>query len=103
MAEPQYSPTRSGHPLLGRRAVLKGALAGVTAPTLASLLAACGGGSGGGSPGGSSAAERIPSPDNPIRWDLSQANPAIKSGLMPERGSTLRIYNYADYLSPRVM
>ena len=48
-------------------------------------------------------AEKIPSPDNPIRWPLSEANPAIDSGLMPERGSTLRVYNYADYLSPRML
>ena len=50
-----------------------------------------------------SAGETIPAPDNPVRWPLSEANPMIESGLTPERGSTLRIYNYADYLSPRVL
>lgn len=46
---------------------------------------------------------RIPSPDNPIRWPLSKRYPVIDSGLKPKAGSTLRIYNYADYLSPRMM
>ena len=48
-------------------------------------------------------AEEIPSPDNPVRWALSDTHEAIESGLTPERGSTLRIYNYADYLSPGVL
>jgi spermidine/putrescine transport system substrate-binding protein len=100
-AEHHRRPALSG-PRLARRSILKGALAGVALPTLNTLIAACGEGNGGG--GGSSAAvERIPTPDNPIRWDLSKANPPIDSGLRPERGSTLRIYNYADYLSPGVL
>lgn len=100
-AEQQRGPALSGRPRLARRSILKGALAGLALPTLNTLLAAC---SDDGNGGGSSAAvERIPSPDNPIRWELSDANPPIDSGLRPERGSTLRIYNYADYLSPRVL
>ena len=46
---------------------------------------------------------RIPSPENPIRWPLSKKYPIIESGLKPKPGSVLRIYNYADYLSPRMM
>ena len=46
---------------------------------------------------------RIPTPENPIRWPLSKKYPIIESGLKPEPGSVLRIYNYADYLSPRMM
>ncbi len=76
--------------------MLKGALAaGIASP----FLAACGSGS---SPG-VGGPEKLPAPDNPIRWGLSKANPAIESGLVPEAGSTLRIYNYADYLSPKVL
>ena len=91
-----HRPLRGGPPdgAQGRRS------AGVAAPGLAGLLAACGGGSSTGSP---SAGGEIPAPDNPVRWPLSGANPAIESGLTPERGSTLRIYNYADYLSPRLI
>ena len=45
----------------------------------------------------------IPSPDNPVRWPLNKSAAAIESGLTPEAGSTLRIYNYADYLAPGVI
>jgi len=46
---------------------------------------------------------RIPTPENPIRWPLSKKYPIIESGLKPQPGSVLRIYNYADYLSPKMM
>jgi spermidine/putrescine transport system substrate-binding protein len=95
---PERRPPLSGRPDVARRTVLKGGLAALA---LAPLLQACGG-NGSGSAGGGGA-EKIPSPDNPITWDLSKANPAIESGLTPKRGSTLRIYNYADYLSPRMI
>jgi spermidine/putrescine transport system substrate-binding protein len=45
----------------------------------------------------------IPTPEQPVRWPLSKKNPMIESGLKPEPGSVLRIYNYSDYLSPRMM
>ncbi len=45
----------------------------------------------------------IPTPEHPVRWPLSKKNPIIESGLKPEPGSVLRIYNYSDYLSPRMM
>ena len=95
---PERRPPFSGRSNVARRTVLKGGLAALA---LAPILQACGGGNGSGSAGGGE--EKIPSPDNPITWDLSKANPAIESGLSPKRGSTLRIYNYADYLSPRMI
>ena len=100
-AEPERRPPLSGPSRLARRSVLKGALAGLALPSLGSLLAACSGDGGGAKV--SSAAEKIPSPDNPVRWPLSKVNPAIGPGLSPKRGSTLRIYNYESYLSPRVL
>ena len=93
---PERIPPFSGRSQVARRSVLKGGLAALA---LAPLLQACGDSktsAGGG-------AEKIPSPDNPITWELSKANPAIESGLRPEPGSTLRIYNYSDYLSPRML
>jgi len=81
---------------IARRTVLKGAVAaGLAGP----FLAGCGGGSStvAGGP------EKLPAPDNPVTWAVSKTNPAIESGLVPEAGSTLRIYNYADYLSPKVL
>ena len=44
-----------------------------------------------------------PVPDNPVKWPLSTKNPPIESGLKPEPGSTLRLYNYSDYLGPGVL
>jgi len=87
---------------IGRRSLLKVMLAAGAAPALADLLAAC---SSSGSPGaaGSAAAPKIPSPTNPVRWPLSTKYPAIKAGLKPRRGSTLKVYNYADYLGPQVI
>ena len=88
---------------LSRRSLLTGALlAGATAPSLAALLSACGSSDGNGSsPDG--AGETIAAPDNPVKWPISEKNPPLKSGLMPKPGSTLRIYNYADYMAPAVM
>ncbi len=85
------------HPFVSRRSLLQAGLA--TAGT-AALLSACGGGKGGGSPAGTTL--KIASPDNPVAWPVDDSL-VIKSGLTPERGSTLKIYNYADYLSPRVI
>lgn len=99
-AQPERRPALLGPSRLARRSVLKGALAGLALPGLDTVLAACGGDGGGKA---KAAAEKIPAPDNPIRWALSKANPPIDSGLTPKPGSTLRIYNYADYLSPRVL
>ena len=45
---------------------------------------------------------KIASPSNPITWPVDETQ-IIESGLKPEPGSTLKVYNYADYLSPRVM
>jgi spermidine/putrescine transport system substrate-binding protein len=81
-----------------RRTAIKGALAaGLSAPALSALLTACG------TKHTSTSVQKIPSPSNPVTWPLSSANAAIAAGQVPKRGSTLRIYNYADYLSPRVL
>ncbi len=91
------SHLRWGDPRLSRRSLLQASLA--TAAT-GTLLTACGGGTN--TPGGTTTALKIASPDNPVTWPVDNSA-IIKSGLTPERGSTLKIYNYADYLSPRVI
>ena len=79
---------------LGRRTLLR---AGLTAAAAVPLLSAC-------RQREHFAGElRIPAPDNPIRWPLSKRYPLIEPGLKPKAGSVLRIYNYADYLSPRMV
>ena len=87
-------PARHRGPVLARRALLRSAVAvGVGSP----LLLSC-------AKNGTTATQlEIPSPDNPVRWPLNKSAAAIESGLMPEAGSTLRIYNYADYLAPGVI
>lgn len=47
-----------------------------------------------------SASLAIASPASPVTWPLTDDNPAIADGLEPERGATLQLYNYPDYLDP---
>ena len=42
----------------------------------------------------------IAAPDHPVKWDIPADNKPIADGLAPEKGATLQVYNYADYLSP---
>jgi spermidine/putrescine transport system substrate-binding protein len=86
---PASDPTR-----LRRRTLLR---AGLTAAAAAPLLSACR------EREHFSGSLRIPAPDNPIRWPLSKKYPMLESGLKPKSGSVLRVYNYADYLSPRMI
>ncbi len=55
--------------------------------------------------GGSSTITPFPlaRPDNPVKWPIYDDNPPIESGLQPETGATLKVYNWEDYLWPRVM
>jgi spermidine/putrescine transport system substrate-binding protein len=78
-----------------RRGLLKAGLAlGLGAP----LLSSCGSAN-----SVTAVSLKIATPDNPVRWPIYDTIPVIESGLSPEPGSTLRIYNYADYLSPKVI
>ena len=104
---------------LNRRDFLRRAgAAGVALPSLAAILAACGGGAqettGGG--GASSGAENpygtggiagAPYPlarlDAPVTWNILDDNPPIDSGLEPESGGTLKIFNWNYYLSKSLM
>ncbi|HEY3034696.1 MAG TPA: hypothetical protein VGJ54_08560, partial [Streptosporangiaceae bacterium] len=96
-----------------RREVLKRSVAASLAlPGAAALLEACarpGASSEGAHASGPGAGKYWPagSPyplarqDSPVTWKLWRQ--PIKSGLAPERGATLQIYNWADYLFPRVV
>lgn len=83
---------------VSRRTLLQAGLG--TAATTA-LLSACGGGKNGGGTG-SGTTLKIPTLDSPVTWPVDDSL-MIESGLTPEPGSTLKIYNYAEYLSPRVI
>ncbi|MEV6107529.1 spermidine/putrescine ABC transporter substrate-binding protein [Streptomyces sp. NPDC051940] len=94
-SEPHNPPGPARRPRRGpdRRALLR---AGLFAGS-AGLLAACG------QDGGRAAAAkptRVSRPDDPVTLPLAADNKAIADGLTPEKGATLRLLNYADYLAP---
>ncbi|MBI3214939.1 MAG: spermidine/putrescine ABC transporter substrate-binding protein [Mycobacterium sp.] len=88
------SPGPSRRQFLQRAAILAAG-----APALGAFLAACST-SGPSSPGPTLT---IAKPDNPVKWNIAEDNKAIADGLAPEKNATLKIYNYADYLSPQAV
>ncbi len=94
-------PQDGSRPGLTRRGFLRGSAgAGLLAGGLGPLLAACGAGSGATS--GASAIP-LPRPGNPVTWPVFKDNPAIKSGLAPEQGATLKLYNWVAYINEQVL
>ena len=91
-------PMPSGSGPNRRQFLARAALLAATAPTLGAFLAACS------KPGSSSSSSgptlTIAKPDSPVKWPIADGNKPIADGLAPEQGATLKIYNYADYLSP---
>jgi spermidine/putrescine transport system substrate-binding protein len=78
-----------------RQFLTRAAILAAGVPTLGTVLAAC---------GGSDTPESTPSltlasPENPVTWPIADDNPPIADGLAPETG-TLKLYSYADYVSP---
>jgi spermidine/putrescine transport system substrate-binding protein len=101
---PREGWTKEGRPGLTRRGFLtRSAAAGLMLGSAGSLLEACGSANSG--PAGPLISNGIPlpRPNNPVTWQVFKDNPAIKSGLAPERGATLRIFNWVAYLNPQVM
>jgi spermidine/putrescine transport system substrate-binding protein len=49
--------------------------------------------------------DKIPLPrqDNPIKWPIFPDNKPIASGLAPEKGATLQIYNWVAYINEAVI
>ncbi len=97
--------TRPALPALSRRAFLRrgaGASAGLAlgATGLGAALSAC---------SGELLADTgakvlpLPRPDNPVRWPIYADNKPIKSGLLPERNATLKIFNWVAYVNPKII
>jgi spermidine/putrescine transport system substrate-binding protein len=78
--------------------LVRAAILAAAAPTLGAFLEACSK-----PPTQSSGDLKLASPSNPVKWDIPADNQAIADGLAPETGATLKIYNYADYLSPKAI
>jgi spermidine/putrescine transport system substrate-binding protein len=80
-------------PLFSRRGFLKGTGAGLAALGGGALLDACAPALAG------SGTVPLPRPDNPVKWPVFAENKAIASGLQPETGATLQIYNWVAYVN----
>jgi spermidine/putrescine transport system substrate-binding protein len=78
---------------LSRRSFLQsGAVAGLLAGGAGSLLSGCSSFLTGGT------SVPLPRPNNPVTWPTKD-NAAIASGLAPETGATLQIYNWVAYVN----
>ncbi|HWG61434.1 MAG TPA: spermidine/putrescine ABC transporter substrate-binding protein [Streptosporangiaceae bacterium] len=101
---PREGWTEEGRkPGLSRRSFLmQGAGAGLMLGSVGTLLEACGSSSG--SPAsGSGTALPLPRPRNPVTWPIYKGNAAIKSSLAPEKGATLKIYNWVAYINQKCL
>jgi spermidine/putrescine transport system substrate-binding protein len=96
-------------------------MAGVAVPSVGAILAACGSGAQeteggaatsttgatGENPFGTGGIAGAPYPlarlDAPVTWNVLEDNPPIASGLQPESGATLKIFNWNYYLSKSLM
>ena len=81
--------------LLSRRQVLR-AGAGVA---LGAMLAGCSSVN----PAASISGPPLPRQDTPVKWPVYGDNKAIASGLEPEKGATLQLYNWVAYINERVI
>jgi spermidine/putrescine transport system substrate-binding protein len=66
---------------------------------LAALLAGCSTTN----PAASASRPPLPRPDNPVTWPVYGDNKAIASGLEPEQGATLQLYNWVAYINESVI
>jgi spermidine/putrescine transport system substrate-binding protein len=108
MAEPERWGDDMKHPRerprgasgLDRRAFLKRGLTASVALGGSALLAACDR-----SERASAARSPLPAarPDRPVTLPIFDDNPAIEDGLSPERNTVLKVYNWEEYIWPRVV
>jgi spermidine/putrescine transport system substrate-binding protein len=102
---PDELPERRRRPIPRRTFLSRMTLAALAGPPALAGLGACtkqqpGAAAG---PSGSSAPKlKIASPETPVTWPVDRAA-MIADGLMPEKGATLQLYNYADYIGPKVV
>ncbi len=82
---------------VSRRGFLKGAGAGLAALGAGSLIEACAPALAG------FGTLPLPRRHNPVTWPIFTDNTAVKSGLQPEPGATLQIYNWVAYINQAVV
>jgi len=99
-----WTEDRRGEGLSRRGFLARGAAAGLLAAGAGSLLDACSSGTSTTTSGTlSSGGIPLPRPGNPVTWPLYHGNPAIKSGLAPEKNATLRLFNWVAYINPQCL
>ena len=79
-----------------RQFLQRAALLAAGTPAMVAFLDAC---SKDGQPS-SAPSLTIASPSSPVKWDIPGDNKPIADGLAPEKGATLQLYSYADYIAP---
>jgi len=87
-------------PPISRRDLLRGMAAGLGAAGLGAGLSACGNNA-----DATPTIKSIPLPrqNSPWRWRVFKDNQPIASGLKPEQGATLKIYNWIAYVNQTVL
>jgi spermidine/putrescine transport system substrate-binding protein len=86
-------------PTSRRQFLARAAILAASGPALGALLQACSKNA----PSSSPPSLTLAAPTNPVTWPIPDDNKPIADGLAPEKGATLKIYNYADYLSPQAV
>ena len=87
-------------PALAENAISRRELLGASAGlALAGLLAGCSTIN----PAAASSKPPLPRQNNPIKWPVYSDNKAIASGLEPEKGATLQLYNWVAYINEAVV
>ncbi|MCV7225306.1 polyamine ABC transporter substrate-binding protein [Mycolicibacterium komossense] len=102
MPVPTGSELPHGMPRRGpsrRQFLTRAAILAAGAPALTAFLDACAKSG----PASSGPSLTLAAPNNPVKWNIPDDNKPIADGLAPEQGATLKIYNYADYLSPQAI
>jgi spermidine/putrescine transport system substrate-binding protein len=84
---------------ISRRQLL-GAGAGLA---LAGLVAGCGGSSSNAAPPTGAHGVLLPRQNAPVKWPIYSDNKPIASGLAPEKGATLQLYNWVAYINEAVL
>ncbi len=89
-------PVPNGRGPTRRQFLARSAILAAGTPALVAFLDACSRST----PSSSAPSLTLAAPDNPVTWDIADDNKPIADSLAPEKGATLQLYSYADYVSP---
>jgi spermidine/putrescine transport system substrate-binding protein len=87
---------------ISRRAFLSRSAAAALAVSGGVLLQGCGRRDPTGAAPGA-AGPLLASPDHPVTWPIEPGNEPIAANLPPERGATLKVYNWTEYIYKKVV